>query len=126
MPPSRRSPSPEVAALRAAAEATVRQLRDDVREQAGLIRSGAVAALTEAAVERVIEEITAAARARLDAAAPPSQGPSADPELQATRRQAISLITAAAREADAVLRRAWRAGPEEAPGQRRRRWLRSP
>jgi hypothetical protein len=74
MPSSRRSPSPEVAALRAAAEASVRQLRDDVRQQVSLIRSGAAGVLTEA---------------------------------------------------DAVLRRAWRAGPEEeAPGRRRRRWRR--
>lgn len=127
MPSSRRSPSPEVAALRAAAEASVRQLRDDVRRQVGLIRSGAAGALTEADVERMTEEITAAARARLDATAPPSQSPSADPEVQATRRQAAAIITAAGREADAVLRRAWRAGPEEeeeAPGRRRRRWRR--
>ena len=120
MPSSRRSPSPEVAALRAAAEASVRQLRDDVRQQVSLIRSGAVGALTEADVERMTEEITAAARARLDAAAPPSQGQLADPEVQATRRQATALMTAAAREADAQLRRAWRAGPESAPGRRRR------
>jgi hypothetical protein len=119
MPSSRRSPSPEVAALRAAAEASVRQLRDDVRQQVSLIRSGAAGALTEADVERMTEEITVAARARLDAAAPPSQGQPADPEVQATRRQATALMTAAAREADALLRRAWRAGPERAPG---RRW----
>jgi pyruvate/2-oxoglutarate dehydrogenase complex dihydrolipoamide acyltransferase (E2) component len=124
MPSSRNSPSPEVAALRAAAEASVRQLRDDVREQASRIRSGAAGALTEADVERMAEEVAAAARARLEAAAPPAPSPSADPELAAIRRQAAALLTAAAREADAVLRRAWRAGPEEAPGGRRRPWRR--
>jgi hypothetical protein len=125
MPSSRNSPSPEVAALRSAAEACVRQLRDDVREQASLIRSGAVGARTEADVGRMSEKIAAAARARLDAAAPPDPGPSADPELQAARRQVAAHLTAAAREADALLRRAWRAGPEEdAPGSRPRRWRR--
>ena len=90
-----------------------------------LIRSGAVAARTEADVGRMSEEIAAAARARLDAAAPPDPSPSADPELQAARRQVAALLTAAAREADVVLRGAWRAGPEEeAPGGRRRRWRR--
>ena len=47
--------------------------------------------------------------------------------LPAPRRPdaAPVLLTAAAREADALLRRAWRAGPEEgAPGGRRRRWRR--
>jgi hypothetical protein len=73
----------------------------------------------------VAEEIAAAARARLDAAAPPDPSPSADPELQAARRQVAALLAAAAREADALLRRAWRAGPEEeAPGGRLRRWRR--
>ncbi|HEY6792585.1 MAG TPA: hypothetical protein VI365_35265 [Trebonia sp.] len=48
MPSSRRSPSPEVAALRAAAEGSCKQLRDQAREQARLIRSGAVGELTEA------------------------------------------------------------------------------
>jgi hypothetical protein len=109
MPSSRRSPSPEVAALRAAVEDSCRQLRDQVRQQARLIRSGAVGELTQADVERMAEDITAAARARLDAAAPPGQGPSADQELQATRREAAQLMAATAREAAAVLTKAWRA-----------------
>ena len=109
MPSSRRSPSPEVAALRVAAEASCRQLRDQVRQQARLIRSGAAGELTQADVERMAEDITAAARARLDAAAPPGQGPSADPELQATHRQAAQLMAATAREAAAELHKAWRA-----------------
>jgi hypothetical protein len=53
--------------------------------------------------------ITAAARARLDAAAPPGQGPSADQELQATHRQAAQIMASTAREAAAVLTKAWRA-----------------
>jgi hypothetical protein len=118
MPSSRRSPSPEVDALRAAAEGSCKQLRDQVLEQARLIRSGAVGELTEADVERMAEDITAAARARLDAAAPPSQSPSADPELQATRREAVMLMAAMARQADAELRKAWRAWHEEAAGNR--------
>ena len=76
-------------------------------EQAQLIRSG-VSELTEADVERMADDITAAARARLDAAAPQDQSPSADPELQATRRQAAMLVAAAGREAGAVLLKAWR------------------
>jgi hypothetical protein len=107
MPSSRRTPSPEVAALRAAAEASCLQLRDQTREQARLIRSG-VSELTEADVERMADDITAAARARLDAAAPHDQSPSADPELQSTRRQAAMLVAAAGREAGAVLLKAWR------------------
>ena len=121
MPSSRRSPSPEVAALRAAAEGSVKQLRDQVREQARLIRSSVVGELTEADVERMADDITAAARARLDAVAAPDQNPSADPELQATRRQAAMLMDAAAREADAVLRKAWRARYEKAAGRGWRR-----
>ena len=109
MPSSRRSPSPEVAALRTAAEDCCKQLRDQVREQARRIRSGAVGELAEADVARLAEDITAAARARLDAAAPDDQGASADPELQATRREAAMLMTAVGREADAELRKAWRA-----------------
>ena len=107
MPFSRRSPSPEVAALRAAAEGSCKQLRDQVREQARIIRSSAVGELTEADVERMAEDIVAAARARLDAA-PHYQSPSADPELQTTRREAAMLMAAAARQADAELRKAWR------------------
>jgi hypothetical protein len=112
MPFSRRSPSPEVAALRVAVEDSIRQLRDQVRQQARLIRSGAAGELTQADVERMAEDITAAARARLDAAAPPGQGPSADQddqELQATRREAAQIMAATAREAAAVLTKAWRA-----------------
>jgi hypothetical protein len=109
MPSSRRSPSPEVAALRVAVEDSCRQLRDQVRQQARLIRSGAVGELTQADVERMAEDITAAARARLDAAAPPCQSPSADQELQATHRQAAQIMAVTAREAAAVLHKAWRA-----------------
>jgi hypothetical protein len=109
MPSSRRSPSPEVAAFRVAVEDSRRQLRDQTRQQARLIRSGAVGELTQADVERMAEDITAAARARLDAAAPPCQEPSADQELQATRRQAAQLMAVTAREAAAVLTKAWRA-----------------
>ena len=108
MPFSRRSPSPEVAALRLAVEDSVRQLRDQVRQQAGLIRSGAVGELTRADVERMAEDISAAARARLDAVAPPGQGPSADQELKAAHGQAAQLMAATAREAAAVLHKAWR------------------
>jgi hypothetical protein len=67
------------------------------------------------------KDITAAARAWLDAAAPHYQSPSADPELQATRRQAAKIMALTAREADALLRKAWRARDEEAAGRRRRR-----
>jgi hypothetical protein len=66
------------------------------------------------------KRITAAARARLDAAAP-GQGPPADPDLEATRREAAMLMAAMAREADAELRKAWRARHEKAAG---RRWWR--
>src|ERR1700749_3900327 len=107
MPFSRRSPSTEVAALRLAVEDSVRQLRDQVRRQAGLIRSGAAGELTRADGERMAEDISAAARARLDAVAPPGQGPSADQELQAAHRQAAQLMAATEREAAAVLLKAW-------------------
>ena len=60
--------------LRAAAEGSCKQLRDQAREQARLIRSGAVGELTEADVER-------------------------DQELKATRREAAMLLAATAREA---------------------------
>jgi hypothetical protein len=119
MPSSRRSPSPEVVALRAEAESSCRQLRDQVREQARLIRSGAVGELTEADVQCMAERITAAARARLDAAAPPGQSPPADPDLQAARREVAMLMAVTAREADAELRKAWRSRHERAAG---RRW----
>lgn len=121
MPSSRPSPSPEVAALRAAAEGSCMQLRNQAREQARLIRSGGADELTEADVERMAQAIAAAARARLDAAAPHRQGPSADPELEVTRREADQLMVVAAREADAELRKAWRARHEKTT---RRRWLR--
>jgi|SRR5215469_8556728 len=121
MPRSRRSPAPEVAALRAAAEGSVKQLSDQAREQARLIRSGGAGELTEADVERMAQAITAAARTRLDAAAPHGQSPSADPELQATRREAAMIMAAAAREADAELRKAWRARHEKTAGRRWRR-----
>ena len=110
MPSSRRSPSPEVAALRAAVEDSCRQLRDQTRQQARFIRSSTVGELTQADVERMAQDITAAARARLDVAAAPScQGPSSDPELQATHRQAAQIMAATAREAAAELHKAWRA-----------------
>ena len=109
MPSSRRSPSPEVAALRVAVEDSCRQLRDETRQQARLIRSGAVGELTQADVERMAEDITAAARARLDVAAPPGQRPPADQELRATHREAAQLMAAMAREAAAVLHKAWQA-----------------
>jgi hypothetical protein len=121
VPSSHRSPSPEVAALRAAAEGSCKQLRDQAREQARLIRSGAVGELTEADVERIAEDITAAARARLDAAASQYQNSSADPELQATRREAAMLMAAVAREAHAELRKARQARHEKAAGRRWRR-----
>ena len=119
MPSSRRSPSPEVTAFRVAVEGSCKQLRDQVRQQARLIRSGAVGELTEADAGRMAEDITAAARARLDAAAPDYQ--TADAELQATRREAAMLMAVSAREADAELRKAWRARHEEAAGRRWRR-----
>jgi hypothetical protein len=108
MPPSQREPSPNVAALRVATEGIVSQLGGQVRQQARLIRSGAAGELTEADVDRMAADIVAAARARLDAAAPDWQSLSADPELQATRREADQLMAAAARGVDAELRKAWR------------------
>ena len=121
MPTSRSSPSPEVAALRAAAEDSCRQLRDQARAQARLIRSGAVGELTEADVQRMAEEIIAAARARLDAAAPHCQDPPSDPELSATRREAAMIMDAVSRLADAELRKAWQTRQEKAAGRRWRR-----
>jgi len=113
MPPPHRSLSPEVAALRAAAEDSVRQIRDQVREQARLIRSGTLGELTEADIARMAKDITTAAQTRLDAAAPPDQGPSADPELETTRREAAQLMAAVARQVDVELRQAWQAPPAE-------------
>ena len=97
------------------------QLRDQARQQARLIRSGAASELTEADVERMARDITAAARARLDAAAPHHRDQAADPELQATHRDAAELMTAAAREADAMLREAWQARQEKPAARRWRR-----
>jgi hypothetical protein len=96
MPSSRRSPSPEIAALRAAAESICGQLLDQARKQARLIRSGVAGELTEADVERMAKQIVTAARAQLDAAAQSSQSPADYPELQATRREAAQLMAAAA------------------------------
>ena len=121
MPSSRRSPSPNVADLRAAAEGISMRLRDQAREQARLIRSGAADELTEADVERMADDLTATARALLDAAAPDCQSPAADPELQATRREAAMLVDAVARQAGAELRKAWRARHEQAAGRKWRR-----
>ena len=121
MPPAHRSPSPEIAALRVATEGIVMQLRSQTRAQARRIRSGAAGELTEADVERMAADITSAARAQLEATVPDRQSPSADPELQATRREAAQLVAAAAREVDAELRKAWRAGQEKAAGRRWRR-----
>lgn len=114
------SPSPDVAALRVATEGVVRQLAGQARKQARLIRSGAAGELTEADVERMAADIAAAARARLEAAVPDWQGPSADPELQTTRREAAQLMAVAAREVDGELRKAWRTRQEKAGG----RWWR--
>jgi hypothetical protein len=57
MPPSHRPPSPEVTALRAAAEGICGQLLGHARRQARLIRSGAAGELTEADIERMAEDI---------------------------------------------------------------------
>ena len=81
-----------------------------------LVRSGAAGELTEGDVERMAADIAAAARAALDAAAPHSQSPSADPELQATRREAAQLMAAAARHVDSELRKAWHTRHEKAAG----------
>ncbi len=116
MLPSDRSSSPQVAALRVATEVICTQLRGEAREQARLIRSGAADELTEADVVRMARDIATAAGAQLDAAAPHCQRPSADPELQATRREAGQLMAAAPRQVDAELRKAWRARHEKAAG----------
>jgi hypothetical protein len=121
MPPSHRSPSPEVTALRAAAEGICGQLLGHARKQARLIRSGAAGELAEADIERMAEDIAAAARAQLDAAVKPCQSPSADPELQATCREAAQLMAAAARRAEAELLKAWRTRLDKAAGRRWRR-----
>jgi hypothetical protein len=113
----RRPLSPEVIAVREAAMASTRQLRKQVRDQARLIRSGALGELTEADVARLAAEMSAAARAQVDAAAPSGQGTAEDQELRATRREAAGILTAAARQAELTLREAWRrAGQEKAPG----------
>ena len=118
---SNRSPSPEVLALRVAAEGIFTQLRRQVREQARLIRSGSAGELTEADVERMARDIAAAARAQLDSAAQHSQGQSANPELQTTRREAAALMVAAARDVDTELRKAWQGRHEKIAGRRWRR-----
>lgn len=121
MPSSRHSPSPEVAALQTAVLRSRKQLLDQGRQQARLVRSGAVSDLTEADVERMAEGIIATARAPLDAVAPRSQSLSADPELQATRREADEIMTTAARQVRAELLKAWQARRD---GSARRRWHR--
>jgi hypothetical protein len=92
------------------------------REQARLIRSGTAGELTEADVEHMAAGIAAAGRARLDAAVPDWQGPSVEPELQATRRGAARLMAVTAREVNAESRKAWRTRQENAGG----RWWRKP
>lgn len=96
-------------------------LRDQARQQARLIRSGAAGELTEADVERMAQDITAAARARLEAAAPHYPNQTADPEVQATHRETAEIMTAAAREAEATLRKAWQARQEKPAARRWRR-----
>jgi hypothetical protein len=119
MPPSPLSPSPEVAALRSATEGICVQLRRQARWQARRIRSGAAGELTEADVERMANDLAAAAHAQLDVALQHCQSSSADPELQTTRLEAAQLIAAAASHAAAELRKAWRARHDKAAG---RRW----
>ena len=97
------------------------QLKGQTREQARLIRSSAAGELTEADVERMAADLAAAARAQLDAAAPQGESPPADPEMQATRREAAQLMAAVAREVDAELRKAWRARQGKVPARRWRR-----
>lgn len=121
MSPLSSSPSPEVAALRTAAEAIVAQIRRDAREQARLIRSGAAGELTEADVERMAKDLAAAARVQLDAAVQHCQNPSALPELQRTRREAAQLMAAATRQAAAELGKARQAMHDKAAGRRWRR-----
>src|SRR5215469_6215079 len=121
MPPSRRSPSPEVAALRTATEDICAQLLHQVRQQARLIRSGDAGQLTEADVERMAADFAAAARAQLDAAVQSCQSPADDPELQTFRREAAQLMAAGARQAAADLRTAWQAQHDKAVGRRWRR-----
>lgn len=116
MPPPDPSPSPQVAALRAAAESICAQLHLEVRGQQRVIRGSAVGELTEADVERIARHIADDARARLDAAVH-GQLPES-PEMLATRREAAYLVATAARLAGDDLRQAWRA--RQAP----RRWWR--
>ena len=117
---SRRS-SPDITALRIAAQGICRQLQAQAREQARRIRSGVAGDLTEADVERMTGDMVAAARAQLDDAAPPIESLAADPELTATRKEAAQLMAATARQADAELRNAWRARQDKVAGRRRRR-----
>jgi len=117
MPFSRaRRSSPEVSGLRVAVLDICQQLRRQASEQVRLIRSGAADELTEADVARMADDITAAARARLDSA--DSQSLSADPELPATRREAAQLMAAAARQVDEDLRKAWQARQEKVTDRR--------
>ncbi len=109
MLPSFRKSSPEVNALRTAAMNIDAQLRQQAREQARLIRSRASGDLVEVDIQRLAGEMAAAARARLDAAIEVSQSTSADPELEATRREATQILVAAVREAEAEMLKAWRA-----------------
>ena len=119
MPHSHRSPSPDIAALRAATEGICGEFLGHARKQAGLIRSGAAGELTEADVERMAEGMAAAARAQFEAAVKPYQ--CADPELQADCREAAQLMAATARQADAELRKAWQARRDKVAGRRWRR-----
>ncbi len=121
MMPSFRSSSPEVSALRTAAMDIDAQLRDQAREQARLIRSGASGDLAEADIQRLAGEMAAAARARLDAAIEISQSTSADPELETTRRGAAQILAAAVREAEAEMLKAWKARYQKRSLLRRRR-----
>ena len=121
MLPSFRKSSPEVNALRTAAMDIDAQLRHQAREQARLIRSRPSGDLAEADIQRLAREMAAAARARLDAAIEVSQSTSADPELEATRREAAQILAAAVREAEAEMLKAWKARYHKGSLLRRRR-----
>jgi len=118
---SHHAQSPEIAAIQIATERIVTQLRRQTREQARLIRSGAAGELTEADVERMARDITAAAHAQLDAVTQDWQSASDDPGMQATRREVAQLMAAGSRQVDADLREAWQAQHEKVA---RRRWFR--
>lgn len=122
MPFSRARPSsPEVSGLRVAVLDICRQLRRQARERVRLIHSGAAGELTEAGVARMADDIIAAARVQLDAASTDCQSLSADPELQATSREAAQLMAAAARQVHEELRKAWLSRQEKVTGRRWRR-----